>query len=172
MTKLTRREEGMTKTDRIEAGDPRTRPTTGAHFTAVAFGPYGELDRYELEHAKTKRVVKGKVFLKKTLGLTSMEVSLNKLPPGAKIPFLHRHRAHEELYLFTSGRGEMIVDGEVIPVSEGSAVRVATDGARAIRSLGDSPLNFVCIQAKQGSLADAESGSDGVAVDGPVPWPS
>jgi mannose-6-phosphate isomerase-like protein (cupin superfamily) len=157
------------KTDRIETADPRTRPTTGAHFTAVDYGPFGELDRYEFEHPK--RRVKGKVFLGETLGLTSMEVSLTKLPAGAKIPFLHKHHANEELYIFTSGRGEMIVDGKVIPVSEGSAVRVATDGARAIRVLGDAPLGYICIQARQGSLGDGEI-KDGRPVEGPVPWPT
>jgi mannose-6-phosphate isomerase-like protein (cupin superfamily) len=156
------REDGM---------ETRTSPTMGAHFTAMDYGPFGELERYELEHPRLKRKIPGKVFLGKTLGLTSMEVSLNKLPAGGRIPFLHKHRANEELYIFTSGRGEMIVDGKVIPVSEGSAVRVATDGARAIRVLGDEPLNFICIQAKQGSLGTGES-ADGMAVEGPVPWPT
>lgn len=155
-----------------ETSDPRTSPTTGASFTAVDFGPFAELDRYRIEHPALKRPAKGKVFLKQPLGLTSMEVSLNKLPAGVALPFLHRHRQHEELYLFVGGRGEMIVDGEVIPVGEGSAVRIATAGARALRASSDGPLHYICIQAKQGTLTDAETIKDGERVDGPVPWPN
>ena len=49
------------------------------------------------------------------------------------MPFLHSHRENEELYLFLGGEGEMVVDGEVIPVKEGSAVRVKPAASRAWR---------------------------------------
>ena len=142
----------------------------GSSFTAEDLGPYEGLLSHVLEVPGLPRV-RGKVFLKRRLGLTGMEVSVNRLPAGAAVPFLHRHREHEELYLVVGGRGELIVDGQVIPLVEGSAVRVAPEGARALRSAPDAPLHFVCVQVRAGAMPDAEAITDGVRVDGAVPWP-
>jgi mannose-6-phosphate isomerase-like protein (cupin superfamily) len=103
-----------------------------------------------------------------------MEVSVTKLPAlpaGAAIPFLHRHRAHEELYVFTGGRGQMLVDGDVIAVDEGSVVRVATGGARTIRASPGEELQYLCIQARQDSMPDAEAADDGERLEARPAWP-
>ena len=102
-------------------------------------------------------------------GLTAMELSLNKVPPGRQSPFLHRHVEHEQLYLFVRGEGQMQVDGAVFDVREGTTVRVAPDGVRAVRNCGTEDLYYVCIQAKAGSLT-GETISDGRRVDGPLVW--
>ena len=47
------------------------------------------------------------------LGLTGCEVSVNDLPAGAAVPFVHAHRQNEELYGILSGAGEIWLDGEV-----------------------------------------------------------
>ncbi len=146
--------------------------TTKTNHSVEQVGPFERLKDYRLDLPAIGREVRGKVFLKERLGLTGMELSLTSLPAGAAVPFLHRHREHEELYLVLGGRGEMIVDGQVIPLREGSAVRVAPDGARSLRSAPDAPLVYVCVQAREGGMPDAEAISDGVAVPGPVPWPA
>jgi len=100
-----------------------------------------------------------------------MEVSVTTLPAGVAIPFLHRHRAHEELYVFTAGRGQMQVDGETIDVEEGSVVRVAPGGARGVRAAAGEELRYLCIQAREGSMPDQEAGGDGFLVEGTPRWP-
>jgi mannose-6-phosphate isomerase-like protein (cupin superfamily) len=142
----------------------------GASFTAVHLGALESLERFEIRHPKLKRPAKGKVFLKESLGLTGLEVSLNRFPKGVTMPFAHKHEKNEELYLFVRGRGEMLVDGQVIPVSEGSLVRIAPEGARTLRSFPGEDLYFVCIQARAGSLPEG-TGSDGRPADA-MAWPS
>jgi mannose-6-phosphate isomerase-like protein (cupin superfamily) len=137
--------------------------------SVVHSGPWAELDHREFRPAGFPRGLFGKVFLKEDLGLTGMELSLNKIPPGRQSPFLHRHVEHEELYLIVRGQGQVQVDGEVLDVREGSAIRVAPEGVRALRNVGSEDLYYVCVQAKQGSLAGTTI-SDGRRVEGPILW--
>ncbi|MBI3724006.1 cupin domain-containing protein [bacterium] len=145
--------------------------TSTKAFDVVHMGPWEKLDQYELTHPRLKKTVRGKAFLRERLGLTGMELSLNKFPPGRAVPFLHRHKAHEELYLFVRGKGEIQVDGTTIPVEEGTCVRIAPSGARSVRNNSREDLYYVCIQAKDGSLSET-GGSDGVPLEGEVKWPS
>ena len=69
------------------------------------------------------------------LGLTGCEVSVNDLPAGAAVPFVHAHRQNEELYGILSGAGEIWLDGEVIALRAGDWLRVAPAAKRAIRAL-------------------------------------
>ena len=39
------------------------------------------------------------------LGLTGAEVSVNRLPAGAGVPFVHSHRRNEEIYGILAGAG-------------------------------------------------------------------
>lgn len=143
----------------------------GEHFTATHLGPMADLLRYTFSvPALGGRAVPGKVFLKEVLGLTGVEMSWNCFPAGVGMPFLHAHREHEEVYLFISGDGEFMVDDAIFPVHEGSVVRVATAGARAYRNAGDTPLHFVVLQVKQGSLA-ASTIDDGRILETPLKWP-
>lgn len=55
--------------------------THGANFTAVHLGWLAQLDQYTYKHPALPRETDGKVFLNQLLGMTSSEISLNKLPP-------------------------------------------------------------------------------------------
>jgi len=149
---------------------PPLAPRSGAHFTAARLGPLRQLDRYALELPALGRTLRGKAFLKDALGLTGMEVSATCLPAGGETPVAHHHQEHEELYLFVQGRGQMQVDGELFEVEEGSAVRVAAGGVRAIRASTSEPVVFLCVQARESSMPTAEAYTDGV-VDGKPSWP-
>ena len=55
---------------------------------------------------------------------------------------------------------------ETIALAEGSVLRVATGGVRAIRAAPDQELRFLCVQARTGSMPDEEAKRDGIKVDG------
>ena len=97
----------------------------------------------------------GKAFLKDLTGATAMEFSVGSLPAGEALPFKHKHKQNEEVYVFLSGSGVMTLDGDDFPVASGSVVRVAPSVVRTHRNTGDTPLVFLCFQAKAGSLEQA-----------------
>ena len=142
--------------------------SNAARFEA---GPSEEWARWQFTHPKIGRPAPGKLMLGEALGLSGMEVSLNTLPPGVAMPFAHRHRAHEELYLFLSGRGELRVDDERFEVGPGSCVRVAPEGARVWRNSGDEPLTYVVIQAHAAPPALVRGIEDGEVCPVPQDWP-
>lgn len=96
----------------------------------------------------------GKYFIGRELGLTGCEVSLNRLPAGKGMPFVHNHKKNEELYIVLRGSGTFFIDGEEFPIREGSLIRVAPEGERAWQA-GAEDLYFICVQAEAGSLSQA-----------------
>lgn len=142
----------------------------GRNYSLVRVGRVKELAGYGVKHPLAPRPVMGKVFLKEPLGLTGMEISFGVLPAHSAVPFLHKHRQNEEVYLFVRGKGQIQIDGDVLDVEEGTAVRVAPEGVRAWRNTSADDLFYVVIQAKEGSLT-AWTLSDGVDVPGKPEWP-
>ena len=94
----------------------------------------------------------GKAFVKDVLGTTSIELSFGTLAPGTSVPFFHHHKQNEEVYVVLSGTGVFILDGEEVPVSSGSIVRIAPEVSRNTKCTGDKPLEYICIQGKANSL--------------------
>ncbi len=97
-----------------------------------------------------KKYENGKVFLHDLLELTSCEISINAMPAGVKIPFNHKHKQNEEVYIFLKGEGAMTLDGKVIEVKEGSCVKVLPNAVRTMEAKTD--IQYICVQAKAGSL--------------------
>jgi uncharacterized cupin superfamily protein len=130
-------------------------------------GPWAELHQHCFEAPNRK--VAGKLFLGRKLDLHGAEVSMNKVPPGGSLPFFHSHMQNEELFVFTGGTGEMLVDDERFAVEEGTTVRVSPSGVRIIRNNSASDLFYLCIQYRQSAEQVSET-SDGVRSDKPLPW--
>ena len=86
------------------------------------------------------------------LGLTGAEISVNTLAAGSSVPFVHAHKANEEIYFILSGKGKAVVDGEEIALCEGDWLRIAPAGRRQFFASPDSPISYICIQVKAGSL--------------------
>jgi uncharacterized cupin superfamily protein len=137
-------------------------------YGSADFGAPAQWTEFVMDHPKMGPVP-GKIFLGQLLGLTGMEVSFGALAPGQSISFLHTHKQNEELYVVLQGKGEMQVDGKVIPLRAGSAVRISPAGVRCWRATGGEPMSYLVVQAKAGSLEQA-TGSDGVVPDRPVVW--
>lgn len=94
----------------------------------------------------------GRVELHDQLGLTGAEVSINNLPAGASVPFVHSHKHNEEIYVILSGKGKAVVDGEEISLTTGDWIRIAPEGKRQFFAAKESAITFACIQVKAGSL--------------------
>ena len=86
------------------------------------------------------------------LQLTGCELSINRLAAGAAVPFVHAHKANEEIYFILSGKGKVEIDGQSVDLVEGDWLRIAPEGRRRIFASPDSPIGFICIQVKAGSL--------------------
>lgn len=86
------------------------------------------------------------------LGLTGAEVSINNLPAGANVPFVHSHKNNEEIYYIVSGKGYAVIDGEKVELSSGTWVKISPEAKRQFFAANDSSISYVCIQVKSNSL--------------------
>ncbi len=83
-------------------------------------------------------------------GLTSCEILVSTMPTGVKLPFNHKHKQNEEVYIFLKGKGTMTLDNEVVEIKEGSCVKVLPNAVRTMKAKTD--LEYICVQAKSNSL--------------------
>lgn len=140
----------------------------GANYTAITVGKMNELGTHTLVLAPGVEIP-GKVFTGGALAATGAEMSFQSFAPNTETGFLHTHKTHEELYIFISGSGEFQVDGEIFPVVEGTVIRVAPDGKRAVRNTGNDSLIMICVQYKAAAFNN-EDASDGIILNGKVEW--
>ena len=64
------------------------------------------------------------------LSLTGAEISINNLPAGACVPFVHAHKQNEEIYAILAGKGKAVIDGETVGLSAGDWLRVSPAAKR------------------------------------------
>ena len=141
----------------------------GKNFTAVNIGKLSEVKDYVLPLGEIE--IPGKVFVGQALQVTGCELSFQTLVPGQDSGFLHTHKTHEELYFILKGEGVYQVDGEVFPVSEGSIVRVAPEGKRALKNTAGGEMLMLCIQYKANSFGKDDSpAGDGVILGDKLTW--
>ncbi|MGH2978917.1 MAG: hypothetical protein ACRDLQ_04685 [Solirubrobacterales bacterium] len=68
------------------------------------------------------------------LGLEKSGVSYQRLAPNFRMPFGHRHKAQEEVYVIVGGGGRLKLDDEVVDVKRWDVVRVPSDTMRAFEA--------------------------------------
>lgn len=93
-----------------------------------------------------------RIELHDALGLTGAEISINALPAGASVPFVHSHKKNEEIYAVVEGEGKAEIDGESVCLKAGDWLRVSTSAKRQFFASEKSPLKYICIQVKANSL--------------------
>jgi mannose-6-phosphate isomerase-like protein (cupin superfamily) len=111
----------------------------------------------------------GRSTLHDRLALTGAEVSINTLPAGVAIPFVHAHQQNEEVYVILNGSGLFFVDGDEFEVQTGSVLRIDPAGARSAKASATTAMTYVCIQTKVGSLVQ-HTEKDGVPAAGSPSW--
>ncbi len=142
----------------------------GPGFSAAHGASFDALADHQFTHPLVGRPVPGKLFLRQPLAMTGVEISLNRFAPGMAMPFLHRHRRNEEIYLFLAGEGEFQVDDESFAVGPGSVVRVAPAAARGWRAVGDEPLDYIVLQVPDQGFPGQGEIDDGEVVARPPAW--
>ena len=85
-----------------------------------------------------KYVVKDNSLLKNLI------VSSTDLNPG-KSTSGHSHPGQEEVYNFVKGSGEMKIDEEVFPVTEGDVILIEDGQFHQVINDSDEDLYFVCV---------------------------
>jgi mannose-6-phosphate isomerase-like protein (cupin superfamily) len=86
------------------------------------------------------------------LSLTGAEISINNLPAGGSVPFIHSHKNNEEIYVILSGKGRAVIDKETVNLAAGDWIRISPAGKRQFFAAEDSKISFACIQVKENSL--------------------
>jgi uncharacterized cupin superfamily protein len=71
-------------------------------------------------------------FASSELGLKETGISLQRLAPGARMPFGHRHARQEEIYVVVGGTARVKLDDEVAELRQWDALRVPADVMRAL----------------------------------------
>ena len=86
------------------------------------------------------------------LALTGAEVSINSLPAGASVPFVHSHKQNEEIYAILEGEGYAVIDGEKVSLKCGDWLRISPSAKRQFFASADKGIKYICIQVKENSL--------------------
>jgi mannose-6-phosphate isomerase-like protein (cupin superfamily) len=94
-------------------------------------------------------------FPKKELDCKIGAVGLERLPPGVRTPFGHRHRDQEELYVVVSGGGRVKLDDEILDVRQWDVIRVSPETMRNFEA-GPDGLEVLAFGAPIGDENDGE----------------
>ena len=103
-------------------------------------------------YAKTTTAGEARYELHDILGLTGAQISINNLPAGSGVPFVHSHKKNEEIYAVLDGKGYAEIDGEKVSLAKGDWIFVAPSAKRQFFAAADSAISFACIQVQQNSL--------------------
>ena len=68
------------------------------------------------------------------LDLQKSGLSYQRLAPNFRMPFGHRHKEQEEVYVLVSGSGRVKLDDEIVEVKEWDMVRVPGETMRAFEA--------------------------------------
>ena len=94
----------------------------------------------------------GRSELNEKLCLTGAEISINQIPAGAGVPFVHSHKNNEEIYGVIAGEGKAVIDGEELSLVAGDWLKIAPVAKRQFFASDNSGITYICIQVKENSL--------------------
>ena len=94
-------------------------------------------------------------FGRSGLGSPELGVSRFSYEPGARMPWGHRHREQEEVYVVVSGSGRAKLDDEIIEIGPWDAIRVAPEVIRSFEA-GPDGLEMICIGGRKPKGPDSE----------------
>ncbi len=83
-------------------------------------------------------------FANRALHTRRTGLSLQRLRPGVRQAFGHRHQHAEEIYVVLSGSGSVKIDDEIRPVRRLDAIRIAPESSRAFEA-GQDGLELLVV---------------------------
>jgi len=89
------------------------------------------------------------------LGLEQSGLSYLRVQPGYRLPFGHKHKNQEEVYILVSGNARMKIEDEVRDLKQWDAVRVHKDTMRTLEA-GDDGAEFLVVGAPNTGPGDAD----------------
>lgn len=101
---------------------------------------------------KTSINNEARIELHDILNLTGAEISINSLPAGSGVPFVHSHKQNEEIYAIIDGCGYVIIDEEKITLNTGDWLRISPVAKRQFFASNEIGIKYICIQVKSNSL--------------------
>jgi mannose-6-phosphate isomerase-like protein (cupin superfamily) len=90
------------------------------------------------------------------LGLEHSGVSYQRLAPSFRLPFGHKHKNQEEVYVLVSGAARVKLEDDVVDLKPFDAVRVPKDTMRGFEA-GPEGAEFIAIGAPNTGPGDAET---------------
>ena len=96
---------------------------------------------FGMEEVQEARFAKGDLDAERT------GVSHQRLKPGQRNPFGHKHEDAEEVYVVIGGSGRMKLDDEIIEVERLDAIRVSPEVIRAFEA-GDDGIEVLAVGAR------------------------
>ncbi len=93
------------------------------------------------------------------LELENFGVSYQRLGPNFRVPFGHKHKNQEEVYLVVSGSMRAKVEDEVVELKQWDALRVHKDTMRGFEA-GPEGAEIIAVGAPNTGPGDAEVEQD------------
>jgi mannose-6-phosphate isomerase-like protein (cupin superfamily) len=93
------------------------------------------------------------------LELENFGVSYQRLGPNFRVPFGHKHKNQEEVYLVVSGSMRAKVEDEVVELKQWDALRVHKDTMRGFEA-GPEGAEIIAVGAPNTGPGDAEMEQD------------
>ena len=94
-------------------------------------------------------------FPTSALGLENSGLSYQRFAPNFRLPFGHRHKAQEEVYVFVDGSGRMKLDDDVVDVKQWDVVRIPSATMRSVEA-GPDGLELVAFGAPHTGSVDED----------------
>jgi mannose-6-phosphate isomerase-like protein (cupin superfamily) len=95
-------------------------------------------------------------FPKKELDCEIGAVGLERLAPGFRTPFGHKHEQQEELYVIVSGSGRVKLDDDIVDVRQWDVIRVPPPVMRNFEA-GPDGLELLAFGAPIAEESDGET---------------
>jgi len=89
------------------------------------------------------------------LEMENAGLSYIRIAPGFRMPYGHKHKNQEEVFVLVSGNARIKIDDEVRELKQWDAVRLHRDTVRGFEA-GDQGAEFIAIGAPNTGPGDAE----------------